>query len=185
MGKALGFLQKHSKGKTVLILFLSTMVVYLAMLLYTIPVIISQAPHLKILDMSPTGYSAEDVNLLFSAIGAKGREFYLNVQLPIDFIYPGLFAITNSLMLGWLFGLGFKSDSSVFYLMVVPFLAGGFDYLENLGVIMMLSSFPDISEPLVNISSMFTVLKSGFTIVFYLILIGGLIPIVNRKLKGL
>ena len=61
-------------------------------------------------------------------------------QLPIDFIYPGLFAVTYTLMLVWLFGKKIDSKSKVFYLVLIPAAAGLFDYFENIGIILMLKS---------------------------------------------
>ncbi len=145
MKKTIHFLQERATGRTVLILFVITQVVYAAILLYTIPAVLKHVPDMKLFDMSPGGYSSEYAGDLLNAIGADGRQIYLTLQLPMDFVYPGLFAVTYTLLLTWLFDKGFAQESPVFYLAFVPAVAGLFDYLENIGIIMMLRSFPNIS----------------------------------------
>jgi hypothetical protein len=185
MRKIISLLQKYSTGRRVAILFVFTMGVYIIMLFYSIPSTIALAPHMKIFDMSPTGYSAEYAFSLLNAIGSEGRNTYLTVQLPIDFIYPGLFGISYSLLLGWLFSKSFNYSSKIFYFSFMPMIAGIFDYFENIGIIVMLNSFPSISTRVVEITNIFTISKSCFTIVFYILLVIGVIPIVKRRVQML
>ena len=182
MENIVAFFQKHATGKLVVVLFVLTMTVYFTMLLYAIPSVIKLAPEMKLFDMSPTGYSSEYAFTLLESIGPDGRNTYLTVQLPLDFIYPGLSAVTYSLLLIWLFGKGFQSGSKIFYFAFVPIVAGVFDYLENVGIIAMINAFPNISDGLVEISSTFTLLKSGFTVVFFALLAVGVFPLVKRKI---
>jgi len=153
------FMQKHSTGKVIIALFALTMSVYLTMLSYSIPVVSAFAPELPIFDLSPLGYSFNYANELLNTLGAEGRNLYLTTQLPLDFIYPGLFSITYSLLLVWLFGKTFNVNSKIYYFALVPFLAGIFDYVENVFIIKMISSFPDLQVTTVKVASTFTILK--------------------------
>lgn len=182
MRKLIHFLQTRITGKIVLILFMITMGIYATMLLVTIPAVQVQAPQLPLFDMSPGGYSFEYAATLLDELGEIGRQTYLSQQLPLDFIYPGLFAISYTLFLFWLFGKGFAEESPIFYFAFVPILAGLFDYLENIGIILMLRSYPNLSAATVSFTSFCTVLKSGFTIGFYLLLLVGLIAFARRKI---
>jgi len=110
---------------------------------------------------------------LLEELGNEGRQFYLSRQLPLDFIYPGLFAVSYTLLLIWLFSKSFKGTSKIFYLAFVPALGGLFDYLENIYIIRMINAFPDLSARLVQTTSTFTMLKSVFTTVFFLLLFAG------------
>jgi len=183
MKKIITLFQKYATGKAVSILFVLTMSLYAVMLLYSIPLVIAAAPHMKLFDMSPAGYSAEYASELLEAIGPGGRGIYLSTQLPLDFIYPGLFGVTFSLLLVWLFRKSFSSGSRIFWFAPVPVLAGFFDYLENIGIITMLLSFPEISHRVVEAASIFTILKSGFTIGFYVLLVIGFVSLVLKKIK--
>lgn len=179
----INFMQKYSTGKVIFALFVLTMAVYMAMLSYSIPAVSAFAPDLPIFDLSPTGYSFGYANELLDALGVEGRDLYLSIQLPLDFIYPGLFSVTYSLLLVWLFGKTFNVDSKIFYCAFVPFLAGIFDYIENVFIIKMINSFPDLHVITVKIASTFTILKSSFTIGFFVLLIVALVLLSKRKLE--
>ncbi len=179
------FMQKHSTGKVIISLFLLTMAVYFTMLSYSIPAVSVFAPDLPIFDLSPLGYSFTYANELLNSLGTEGRNLYLTTQLPLDFIYPGLFSITYSLLLVWIFGKTFNVNSKIYYFALVPFLAGVFDYVENIFIIKMISSFPDLQVTTVKIASTFTILKSSFTMFFFVLLIIGLALFGKQKMSGL
>ena len=95
----INYMQKYSTGKVIIALFVLTMTVYFTMLFYSIPAVSVFAPDSPIFDLSPSGYSFNYANELLNSLGTEGRSLYLTTQLPLDFIYPGLFSITYSLML--------------------------------------------------------------------------------------
>jgi hypothetical protein len=140
------------------------------MMFYTIPRVLSHAPGFKLFDMLPTGYSFEYASDLLTRLGGSGRDAYLYYQLPLDFIYPGLFAISCSLLLAWLLQKSRSPDSKAYYWCLVPVAAGLFDYLENLFIVSFLLSYPDLSSTAVNISSIVTMAKSGMTSLYFLLL---------------
>jgi len=174
-------LQKHATGRLVLLLFIITMAVYLVIIFYTIPAVTTQAPEMKLFDMSPGGYDLIYAEELLKSIGPVGREAYMKRQLPIDFIYPCLFAVTYALMLVWLFRKRFNEKSRVFLLALIPALAGLFDYFENFGILLMLRSFPNLNELVVQASSFFSIVKSGLTIAFYIFLLFGLLMLFVKR----
>ena len=180
MSKLIFNLQNIVSGKIVLFLFILTMGVYATMLMVTIPAVQAYAPDKPLFDMSPAGYSYEYAAALLEDLGKAGRQIYLAQQLPLDFVYPGLFAISYTLLLIWLFGKGFRAESLIFYFAFVPALAGFFDYLENIGIIFMLRSYPHLAAAPVFFASLNTLLKSGLTIGFYLLLLAGIIAYIRR-----
>ena len=183
MTKFLNTLKKLASGRTVFILFIMTMAIYLLMLLYSIPMVESFAPNTALFDLSPSGYSYSHAMSLLEELGNEGRQFYISRQLPLDFIYPGLFAVSYTLLLIWLFSKSVKDTSKIFYLAFIPALGGLFDYMENIYIIRMINSFPDLSARLVQVASTFTLLKSIFTIVFFLLLFAGFTAFVLTKNK--
>jgi hypothetical protein len=184
MADLIRFMQKHSTGRLILVLFALTMTVYSAMLLYSIPSVSVFAPELPLFDLSPAGYSFNYANELLTQLGEEGRNLYLSTQLPLDFIYPGLFAVTYSLLLVWLFGKTFNVNSKVYYFALVPFLAGVFDYVENLFIIKMISSFPELQVNVVKVASTFTILKSSFSMFFFILLTVGFALLCKQKLSS-
>ncbi len=175
MNTAISFLQGISKGRTVLILFILTNVVYGAILGYSIPLVLSFAPESVLFDMSPAGYSYDEAIVLLQSLGLEGRNAYLTIQIPIDLVYPGLFAISYALLITWVLKQFLPGQSKLFFFAFVPVFAGIFDYLENATVAAMLNGFPDISEGLVTTASSFTIAKSGLTTLFFVGLIVALV----------
>jgi len=162
----------NAKIKKTVLFFIPTIIVYALMIFVTAPKLSDHSNGMKILDLMPVGYSPEYVQKLFETLGESGREIYLWQQIPLDLIYPALFAISFSLLIGIIFKnsrLANKTDKFI----LIPIFGALFDYLENIGIIIMLKIFPDFYVWLSNMTSMFTVLKSFFvTITFVLIIFG-------------
>lgn len=181
MSTFITYLQNITNGKRVLILFILTNLIYISMLMYSLPLVSSFAPELVLFDMSPMGYSYAQAIKLLTSLGAEGRNAYLSIQLPLDFIYPGLFAVSYALLITWVFKHYLPIDSKFYFIAFIPIIAGVFDYLENTTIIMMLNSFPDISENIVTISSLFTIVKSVATSLFFVTLILSFIVFFRRR----
>lgn len=171
---------RHLSGKKVLLLFVLTNLVYAIMIFITIPKVMAFSGELKILDMMPMGYDLDYVNVLFNALGEKGRETYLHQQIPVDMIYPFLFGVSNCLILAFFLNKIDKLDSVYFYVTLLPLLAGIADYMENIGIVLMLKSFPDVSEEVAGLTNVFSITKSLTTTIFFIVLI---IVLVSLGLK--
>ncbi len=175
-------IRKNLQGTKVLLLFITTTCNYLIMVLMTIPKVMSYGSGMRLLDMMPTGYDLEYVNTLFGALGQEGREAYLQKQIPFDMIYPGLFAITYSLILAYFLKKMDKLKRPFVYFCILPIIIGLMDYAENFGIISILTTYPEISSRAVAITGSFSLLKSMGTTVYFLILITVLIVLGVRFL---
>jgi len=175
-------IKRNLSGKKVLLLFIATNIVYVFMLTVTIPAVMQYSGGLKILDMMPLGYDAAYVNTLFDTLGTAGREAYLYNQIPVDFLYPLLFGISSCLVLAYFFNKLGKADTSLIYLCFIPLFSGLFDYAENIGIISLLNRYPDQSTWMIPMTSFFSVLKSSFTTVYFVILIITLISFIKSRL---
>ena len=164
-------IQSRITGRIVLVLFVLTNAVYFAMLSYSIPKLMSASDGLPIFDMSPTGYSYQQAIDLLSRLGEEGRNFYLSTQLVLDLFYPLLFGLCYFSLLQWLIKVIKLKGRAWSVLSFVPFLVFALDYTENVGIWLMLSHYPDLSEGLVTISSAFTVAKSTSTMVYFTVLL--------------
>lgn len=162
--------EKSISGKTVLGLFILTNVVYVIMLAFTIPKTMAFSKEMKLLDMMPTGYDFKYVNELFSALGESGRETYLTNQIPVDMIYPLLFGISYCLLAAYFLKKLSKLDKPYIYLCFLPIITGVSDYCENIGIITMLNSYPDITAAAATITNMFSIIKSTSTSIFFIAL---------------
>ncbi|KAA3611062.1 MAG: hypothetical protein D8M58_13875 [Calditrichaeota bacterium] len=164
-------ISKNINGKKVLFLFVLTNLVYSFMLAFSIPKVMAHSNGMKLLDMMPTGYNFEYVNSLFKLLGENGRELYLFLQIPADMFYPFLFGIGYCLLIAFFLNKINKLDSIFFYLCLVPLLAGMADYIENIGIIFMLNSYPAITNFSVEITNLFTIVKSVATTIYFFALI--------------
>ena len=102
-------------------------------------------------------------------------------QLSLDFVFPGLFKVSFCLLLSWLFARSLRADFKLFYLCLVPLFAGLFDYLENICIVLMLTSFPNIPEMLVASASALTIVKSTFTTACFVFLVTGCIFLIKTQ----
>jgi len=93
-----------------------------------------------------------------------------------------LFMMSNVLILSFFLKKIGKLESW-FLLVLFPIIAGIFDYLENFGLIYLLTSYPKISEIGVRIISTFTVIKSLFTSLYFVILLFVLAILIFKKIK--
>lgn len=176
-------IRNNIQGRKVLTLFIITNIVYVVMLTITIPKVMGFAGGMKLLDMLPTGYTHEYVNLLLSTLGDKGRHSYLVNQIPIDMLYPFLFGVSNCLMLAYFWNKLGKLNSNLFYLCYLPLFSGLFDYAENIGIVTMLNKFPANSILLSQTTSVFSVLKSFLTSAYFIILLIALISFGKYRLS--
>lgn len=171
MKRLIKLINKNNSGRIVLGLFILTNIVYLLMLTITIPNTMIFSNGLKILDMMPLGYDLNYVHDLFSALGNNGRAYYLNKQLALDMIYPMLFALSYSLILLYFLKKLNKLNTSLKYLSLLPGIAGFADYLENLGIILMLKGYPDLTDVVVKSTNFCSLTKSLSTTLTFIVLI--------------
>ena len=161
---------KTISGKSILLLFVAASAVYAVMLLVTIPQVMAFADGMELLDMMPFGYEAQYVQLLFDTLGEEGRNAYLTRQLPLDMIYPGLFAASYSLIMVYFLSKMGKFQGWVVNLAFIPIVVGLADYLENTGIITMLLSHPNQTSLMVELTSIFSVVKAMSTAVYFVAL---------------
>ena len=100
-----------------------------------------------------------------------------NYQLPWDIIYPLLFTINNSLALAYFLKKLNQLKKGFFYLSLLPLAAGLADYMENIGINVLLHSYPDVFPVTVTIKSSFSLIKCVVTQIYFFILIGKLIAV--------
>lgn len=165
------FIESNNSGKIILGLFILTNIIYIYMLLVTIPKTMVFSNGMKLLDMMPTGYDWNYVNQLFNTLGEEGRKTYLTNQIPVDMFYPLIFGLSYYLIFAYFLKKIGKLSTSFNYLCLLPIIAGIADYLENFGIIKMLNNYPDLTKTTVNVTNTFTVLKSTSTSIFFIALI--------------
>jgi len=90
--------------------------------------------------------------------GEAGRNLYRRTELTVDILYPVAYAFFFSVILSLLMR-GLPLDSGLRRWNVLPFLMLAFDLLENIFIVMMLSSYPDWSDTTAMLCAVFRLLK--------------------------
>jgi len=173
---------KHIQGKKILIIFLLTNLVYGTMLFFTIPHVMKYTNGMALLDMMPAGYRVDYVQTLLNTLGPDGRNAYRYIQLPVDMIYPFLFGLSYSLILAYFLYQLKWIEKPVFYIVLLPIVAGLFDYAENIGIFTMLQTYPDFSKTIASVTNIFTIVKSATSTVSFFVLLILVIALLIRKM---
>lgn len=90
--------------------------------------------------------------------GETGRVLYRRTELTLDIIYPLAYATFFSIVLSLLMR-GLSPDDKLRGANVLPFVVVGFDYLENICIVTMLSAYPDWNETTAQLCALFRLLK--------------------------
>ena len=104
-------------------------------------------------------YSPQYVYEVFALQGELGRDLYRNMIIKIDLIYPlidGLFFL-SALML--IFKTIITNKQKLYILTILPLFIFVFDILENLSMLIMLSSYPEELHTVAAVANIFTMTK--------------------------
>lgn len=125
-----------------------------------------------------SSYTLKDVNELFHTIGEKGIQQY-KIFLIIDTLYLFTYSILAVYILTYLLNNIGRLGKIIYKLRWFPLVVGLLDMIENTNTLILLKSFPHISEVYANFGSFVTAAKwysvstlAGIIIclIFYMIL---------------
>jgi len=154
---------RTSSVKYLSYLFLSSHVILILMMTYTFPRINNQIGATAF-DLRTFGYSVSEARSIVTNLNDQTTDLYLFPQLSLlDLLYPFLLALFLSSFLFRLISITKTKNRMSSMLLMVPFLAMIFDYLENICIILMITKTVETSEYFVVLSSIFTILKSVLT----------------------
>ena len=121
----------------------------------------------------------------FAMIATYGDiTFYRNVELTVDlFIYPPIYTLAFGLLISWLFQRGFASDSKMMKWNVTPVFAWMFDFLENVGIVTMLTMWPAQPTMIAWATMIFTTFKWLFVFVTMGLALVGLVMAATKGFK--
>jgi hypothetical protein len=115
-------------------------------------------------DLRPFGYTFEEARAFLYAISDIGRNYYLDVQLQLDTVFPALYAFSRCLLLLWLTQPGRTSEQPLPFaaraaLLIPPLATATFDYVENQGIVAMLTAGNRLTPDMVGWASFWTQVK--------------------------
>lgn len=140
-----------------------------------------------ILDNTFFFYTVGYVNQLFTTYGGTGRSLYLSHLLVFDFIYPAFFFVTNAISLIWLLNYLMPAAKITRYIHHLPLTPAVLDYLENIGILMLLVSYPNPLPWVVTATSLATIIKLSLVNILFLstaaLVAGALLKFIFRKIS--
>ena len=153
-----------------------TLIICAVMNTVLIPAIEEGTKGIRCFDMN-FAYSFETAKLFLSLLSEKGRDLYLNVQLPLDFVYPIVYTVFFVFIIT-------KLTRQVSVLSFLPLVLMFMDYTENICAIVMLKS-EKLSESLVLIASIASSVKTTIMyLIFCIIIVSFIYWILQRKRKN-
>lgn len=175
-------LQKYAKGWLILILFALELLFNALILPRTQARLVAESGGTGPIDLQ-FFYTPEKVYEMIASYGEAGRAAYRTFELTGDIIYPIVYTLFFSLLITWLFQRGFAADSAAQRLNVVPFGALLFDLLENLSIVLMLSSYPSTLTIVAWLATIFTMIKWVFAGVSIVLLLVGFVMALKNRFK--
>lgn len=171
------------------VLLLALLYVAASALLFNIglvPRLMEQSQGMGLLD-NTFGYTAERAYDLFETLGADGRQLYRTYLLAFDFLYPILFAVTNSVVLAYLLESLFGPNRFFPLIYLLPFPALLLDYVENICLLTLLWQYPTQLPALALFAEIVTAIKLSLVNVLFIItlvtLAGVLIKAASARLR--
>jgi len=120
-------------------------------------------------------YTPEQAYAHLAAMGEAGRAFDLTHIVPLDFVFPFLYTLFSAVAITWLLHKWLPAQSRWHRLNVVPLAGGIGDYLENLGIIIMIIAWPSPLPDIARFTMVAGLVKFSFIILADLIIAGSLI----------
>ncbi len=156
-------ISRTSSVKYLFYLFLSSHVILLLMMTFTFPRINNQIGT-NAFDLKPFGYSVSEASSIVNNLNDPITSLYLFPQLSLlDLLYPFLLALFLSSFQFRLYSITKTKNKVHSILLIVPFLAMIFDYLENICIALMITKSVKTSGYFVLLSSIFTLFKGVLT----------------------
>jgi hypothetical protein len=112
-------------------------------------------------DVRMAGYSPAEAWQLLHALDSEGRDFYARVELPLDTLYPALYALSRCLIFWWLTDPARVSVPPWVRsaLLALPIAGACADYVENVQIARMLAGWPDLQPDIAEMASLATRVK--------------------------
>lgn len=127
----------------------------------------------NLLDNRTSGYSPEAAYRMISAYGSQGIKYHLMLAAA-DVLFPPTLAFFLLLAVTCFYRPFFRSLSLVRWLAALPVLYLVSDYLENIGIVTMLLSFPARLPGMARLANLMFMSKNLFSTVCIVVVLVGL-----------
>ena len=101
----------------------------------------------------------EQLFAMVAAYGEQGRSFYFIFQLIADSAYPLIYGGLFALLITYLLRRSFPPESGVQKLHLIPAAVVIADFMENIGIMTLLATYPSQITAVAYFTAIFTLLK--------------------------
>jgi hypothetical protein len=137
----------------------------------------------KILDLQ-FHYTPNEAREIISCYTAEGRAFAIKFNLIADSVYPVCYTFLFIIIIGWIYkSVAQKNGAVPAYIHLLPLVTTILDYCENTGIVIMHSSYPDVSNTTATVTAALTAAKWSSLAVQLIIIIYGLLMLVVPQLR--
>jgi hypothetical protein len=164
------FIQKYATLKSILIL----MGIVLLFQFLWFPQFLPKGEHAVMID-TEMGYTAEDAYEIIGNYTDNMRQRYILGEITLDLVFPVIYTLLFSFLI---FFLTKNATLALF-----PFLQMIFDYLENIGIVIMLSVWPGKIMWLASLTSVFSAIKWTLVGVTSLVVFVGAVKFLIKRKK--
>lgn len=150
-------IEKRASARNIMAWFLVAIVTGAIMLLGIVPRVDAIIGEVGLLD-TRLFYTFDEVTVLFGALGQEGFILY-TYQKIVDMVFPLGYALPMAMIQALLNKRAFVDDTKAKNLIFLPLLGMLLDYAENILIATQIVSYPALSQPVVLMASIATLLK--------------------------
>jgi hypothetical protein len=182
MEKILVIVERHSNRRNLLLGVIASIATIAIMSIATQILVYEVYGDFTMPDMK-FGYTFTDIQTAFNGIGIEGLRVWAIAHSP-DFLFP--LAYSFSMMFGTMLELNKveKNSGLLRKTVLIPLAAGIADYIENILILSQIAVFPNLSEIVIAIASVVTLVKWVFLIVGFVVIFSLLILIIYKSFSS-
>jgi hypothetical protein len=135
-----------------------------------------------VLDLRIGGYNVDEARKYLNELNEDGRNYYANNFHFIDTFYPMIYGIFYIIILSYFIKKFFPNNKMANIFLILPIIGIICDYGENFFINYTIKAYNNISEIIINISSIFTIMKFITVYMSLLLSVVFLIAFIMKKI---
>jgi hypothetical protein len=128
-------------------------------------------------------YSVGDLYRMAEAYGPEGRATYVRARATFDVAFPLVYTFFLVTAISWVFTRAFPPGIRWQRANLAPLIGALFDLLENAATSLVMARFPAQTPVAAALAPLFTLCKWVFVIGSFLLLFGGIVVVVWRRIR--
>ena len=182
MERTLSFVERNANSRNLILSILGSIITIAVMSVATQTLVYQVYGDFTMPD-TRFGYTFTEIQTAFNAIGAEGLRIWAIAHSP-DFIFPLTYSF--AMMFGIMLELKKVEMNSGFlrWTVFIPLIGGIGDYVENILILSQIAVFPNLSELVIAIASVVTLLKWAFLMLGFVVIFGLLILIIYKSIAS-